>query len=163
MPSVDIVNEIDLQAVDNAVNNANKELHTRWDFKGSKAQVEFNRKEKSLVLTAEDEMKIKALMDILITQLIRQKLEPKVLDAKEPEGASGGTQRQQVRIREGIDKDQCKDIVKRIKALNLKVQPAIQDNQVRLTGKKIDDLQAVMAHLRDADLPVPLQFVNMKR
>jgi len=163
MPSMDVVSTVDMQEVDNAVNNTTKEVATRYDFRGVETTVTLNRKDKKLVLETGDDMKLKALKDMLISHLVRRKVDPKVLEFKEPEGASGGRLRQEAVIQEGIEKSKAQAIVKAIKASKLKVQPAIQDEQVRVTGKKIDDLQEVIQLLKDQDFGVPLQFVNMKR
>jgi len=163
MPSFDVVSQVDLQEVDNAVNNVLKEIQTRYDFRGAVTELDLNRKDKVLTLHTGDEMKVRAVRDMLISHLMRRKVDPKVMDYGEVEPTSGGTVKQKIKIREGIDKDTAKNIVKMIKELNLKkVQAAIQDEQVRVTGKQLDDLQAVIAMLRAKDLEVPLQFVNMK-
>ena len=162
MPSFDIVNQIDLQEVDNAVNNVKKEIETRYDFRGVTTELSLNRKEKSLHLVTGDDMKIKAVREMLIGHFTRRKIDSKCLEFGEPEGTSKGHLKQDIRIQEGIDKDTCRKVVKMIKDSKLKVQAAIQDEQVRVTGKKLDDLQTVIQMMKDADLPVPVQFVNMK-
>jgi cyclic-di-GMP-binding protein len=162
MPSFDIVNQIDLQEVDNAVNNMKKEIETRYDFRGINTELNLNRSEKSIHLVTGDDMKIRAVKEMLIGHFTRRKIDPKCLEFAEPEGTSKGYLKQDVKFKDGIDKDTCKKVVKMIKASKLKVQAAIQDEQVRVTGKKLDDLQTVMQMMRDADLPVPVQFVNMK-
>ncbi|TVM19450.1 YajQ family cyclic di-GMP-binding protein [Oceanidesulfovibrio indonesiensis] len=163
MPSMDVVSKVDLQEVDNAVNNTAKEIATRYDFRGVETTVELNRKDKKVVLETGDDMKLKALKDMLIAHLVRRSVEPKSLEFKEPEGISGGRLRQEAVIQEGIEKEKAQAIVKAIKATKLKVQPAIQDDQVRVTGKKIDDLQEVIQLLNQKDFGLPLQYVNMKR
>lgn len=163
MPSMDVVSNVDLQEVDNAVNNTSKEIATRYDFRGVETTVELNRKDKKIVLETGDDMKLKALKDMLISHLVRRKVEPKSLEFKEPEAVSGGRLRQEAVIQEGIEKEKAQAIVKAIKATKLKVQAAIQDDQVRVTGKKIDDLQDVIQLLNEKDFGLPLQFVNMKR
>ncbi|MGY8824488.1 MAG: YajQ family cyclic di-GMP-binding protein [Candidatus Latescibacterota bacterium] len=162
MPSVDIVNEVDLQEVDNAVNNTKREVSTRYDFRQSNTEVEFNRKEKIISLQTSDDMKMQALHDMIIGNFVKRKVDPKCLEFGENEGSSSGQIRCKISIEEGIAKETAQKIVKLVKAMKLKVQPAIQEDQVRVTGKKIDDLQEVISMLRNEDLGIPLQFTNMK-
>ena len=163
MPSFDIVNEIDLQEVDNAVNNVRKEVETRYDFKGVITEMDFNRKTKVLSLVTGDEMKIRAIREMLISHFVRRKVDPKSPEFGEPENTSRGQLKQEIKLHDGIDKDAARKLVKLIKDSKLKVQAAIQDEQVRVSGKKIDDLQDVMALLRESQFELPLQFVNMKK
>jgi cyclic-di-GMP-binding protein len=162
MASLDIVNEIDLQEVDNAVNNTLKEIATRYDFRDSKTEVTFSKKDKVISVTTEDSMKIKAVKEMLTGNFVKRKLSHKSIEFKDPEGTSHGGLKMNVVLKEGIDRDNAKKIIKIIKDSKLKVQPAIHDDKVRVTGKKIDDLQAVMAMLRSESLDIPLQFENMK-
>ncbi len=162
MPSVDIVNEVDLQEVDNAVNNTKKEVATRYDFRQSKTEIEFNRKEKTISLLTGDDMKMQALHDMIIGNFVKRKVDPKCMEFGDSEGSSSGQIRCKISLQEGIAKETAQKIVKLIKAMKIKVQPAIQEDQVRVTGKKIDDLQEVMAMLKNENLGVPLQFTNMK-
>lgn len=162
MPSFDIVNQIDAQEVDNAVNNTRKEVATRYDFRGLHTEVNFNSKEKNIEIVAAESMKMQAVREMLIKHFIKRKLEPKVLEFGPEQGSSSGAVKMSVDIHEGIDRETAKKIVKEIKALKLKVQPAIQDDQVRVTGKKIDDLQEVIRILKGKSFSVPLQFVNLK-
>ncbi len=163
MPSFDVVNRVNLQEVDNAVNNTKKEIRTRYDFRQSKTEVNFNKKEALIHILTDDEMKMKAIQSALITHFVRRKLDQKCLNYKEIEGTSLGMIKRDIELQEGIDKDIARKIVKMIKNLKLKrVQAAIQDNQVRVTGKKIDDLQTVIQMLKESDLEIPLQFVNLK-
>jgi cyclic-di-GMP-binding protein len=162
MPSFDIVSKVDLQEVDNAVNNVRKELDTRFDFRNVKTDLELNRKEKVLHVVTGDEMKVRAIQDLLKVHFTRRKLDPRSMEFKELEATSQGRVKMDILIKEGISKDTAQKIVKLIKAQKLKVQAAIQDEQVRVTGKKIDDLQAVIKLLDDQELDVPLQHVNMK-
>lgn len=162
MPSVDIVNEIDLQEVDNAVNNTLKEIATRYDFRDSKTEVEFNKKDKRISVVTEDSMKIKAVKEMLTANFVKRKLSHKSIEFKDAEGTSHGGLKMNVLLKEGIDRENAKKIIKIIKDSKLKVQPAIHDEKVRVTGKKIDDLQEVMAMLRAENLEIPLQFDNMK-
>lgn len=162
MPTFDIVNRIDFQEVDNAVNIVRKIISTRYDFRKSKTEITLNKKEKKIHITTEDEMKMKAVQDELMGGLVKRKVDPKALSFKEPEPTSKGMLKTDVQIVEGIETDTARKIVKMIKDLKLKVQAQIQDQQVRVSGKKIDDLQSVIAILKKADLEVPLQYVNMK-
>ncbi len=163
MPSFDIVSKVDLQEVDNACNNVNKELATRFDFRNVKTDLDLNKKDKRVHLVTGDEMKVKAVRELLIAHFVRRKIDPKCLDFGVVEGTTGGRVKQDVTIREGISKETAQKIVKLIKASPLKkVQASIMDDMVRVTGKQIDDLQAVMALMREAELDVPVQFVNMK-
>lgn len=163
MPSFDIVSQIDLQEVDNAVNNVEKELSTRFDFRNVSTELSLNKKDKRIEIVTGDEMKIKALRDLLISHFTRRKVDHRVMEFGEPEATSKGSLKQSVRLVDGIEKDTAKMIVKMVKDKKLKVQASIQDDQVRITGKKIDDLQAVIGMLRDADIAIPLQYVNMKK
>jgi cyclic-di-GMP-binding protein len=162
MPSFDIVNQVDAQEVDNAVNNTLKEVSTRYDFRGLDTKVEFVKKENRIDIVAAESMKLQAVRDMLIKHFVKRNLEPKVLEFGEMQGSSSGAVKISANIKEGIDRETAKKIVKEIKATKLKVQPAIQDEQVRVTGKKIDDLQEVISVLKSKKFPVPLQFVNMK-
>lgn len=163
MPSFDIVSQVDLQEVDNAVNNVKKEVVTRYDFRGVETEIDLNKKDKVIHIVTGDDMKIKAVRDMLITHFVRRKVDEKTLDWGETEPTSRGALKMEVGIKEGIDKDTAKKIVKTIKDMKLKkVQAAIQDEQVRVTGKNIDDLQEVISAMRNADLGIPLQFINMR-
>lgn len=162
MASFDIVNKVDAQEVDNAINNTLKEINTRYDFRGLHTEVEFHKKENRIHLVAAESMKLEAVKDILNKNFIKRGISSKVLDFKEPEGSSQGHLKMDVMLKEGIDQETAKKIVKEIKNMKVKVQPQIQDDQVRVDGKKIDDLQAVIKHLKAKDMGVPLQFVNMK-
>ena len=162
MPSVDVVSRVDLQALDNAVNNVKREIATRFDFKNVTSEVTFDRKAKSIHIVTGDDWKAKAVTQMLIGQCTRLKLDAKCLDIKEIEATSHNTVKLDVLIKEGISKEIGQKIVKLVKGLKIKVQPAIQENQVRLTGKNIDDLQEIMRLLREEDYGIPLQFVNMK-
>lgn len=162
MPSFDIVNKVDAQEVDNAINNTLKEINTRYDFRGLHTEVEFHKKENRIHLVAAENMKMEAVKDMLIKNFIKRGISAKVLDFGEPEGSSQGHLKMDVTLKEGINRETAKKIVKEIKNLKVKVQPQIQEDQVRVDGKKIDDLQSVIQHLKAKDMGVPLQFVNMK-
>jgi uncharacterized protein YajQ (UPF0234 family) len=164
MPSVDVVSEVDLQEVDNAVNTVIKEIQNRYDFRGSKTEIELNKKDKNIRIVTEDDMKYKAVQDMLVSRFIARKLSPKVLDFGKEEEASLGNKRVIVKLKEGLDADNTRVVTRLVKESKLKVQAAIQGQQVRLTANKIDDLQTIMAMLRgNEEISVPLQFTNMKR
>jgi uncharacterized protein YajQ (UPF0234 family) len=162
MASFDIVSRIDLQEVDNAVNITKKAILSRYDFRQSKTEITLDKKEKKIRVTTEDDMKMRAVQDTLIENLVRRKVDRKCLDAKESHMAAQGMIQREIAIKDGVDSDTARAIVKMIKDRKLKVQAAIQENQVRVTGKKIDDLQTVVQMLRAANLPIPLQFINMQ-
>ena len=163
MASVDIVNRVDMQEVDNAVNVTRKAILTRYDFRQSKTEIALDKKEGKIHVVTEDEMKMRAIQEALVENFVRRKMDVKCLDAKEIQMASHGMIQREFAIKEGVDAETARSIVKLIKGLNLKVQAAIQNNQVRVTGKKIDDLQAVIKTLRGTELKIPLQFVNIMR
>jgi uncharacterized protein YajQ (UPF0234 family) len=163
MPSFDIVNRIDLQEVDNAVNITKKAILSRYDFRGSKTEITIDKKEKKLRITTEDDMKMRAVQDTLIENLVKRKVDTKCLEVKPSQMAAQGMTQREIAIKEGVDADTARTIIKLIKERKLKVQAAIQENQVRVTGKKIDDLQEVIQLLRGAGLSIPLQFINMQR
>lgn len=163
MPSFDIVSRIDMQEVDNAVNTTTKTILTRYDFRNSKTAISLDKKEKKIQVTTEDDMKLRAVQDTLIENLVKRKVDRRCLDPKGTEPAAQGMIRREIAIKDGVDSDNARSIVKLIKDKKLKVQAAMQDNQVRVTGKKIDDLQEVIQLLRGANLPIPLQFVNMQK
>ena len=163
MASMDVVSTVDIQMLDNAVNNTKREIATRYDFRNVVSEITLNRKEKVIHMSSGDDMKVKAMTEVLIGQCTRLKLDPKILEPEKIEAASQGTAKRDIKIKEGISKDTARVIVKLIKNTGLKIQTAIQDDQVRVTGKKIDDLQEIMKQLRAQDYDVPLQFVNLKR
>jgi uncharacterized protein YajQ (UPF0234 family) len=162
MPSFDITSKVDLQTLDNAINVVKKEVDNRYDFKGSHVQVELNKKDMVINLEVESDMQMKQLEDILLTKSMRQGIEANAFDMSKEASASGKYMRKAVPVKNGIDRDTSKKIVKLIKDSGLKVQPAIMDDVIRVTAKKIDDLQAVIQLCRTSSLDVPLQYVNMK-
>jgi len=162
MPSVDVVSKVDLQALDNAINNVKREIFTRFDFKNVNSEITFDRKAKYIHIVTGDDWKVRAVTEMLIGQCTRIKLDTKCLDLKEIEATSNGRAKMDILIKEGIPKETGQKIVKLIKDLKIKVQSAIQDDQVRITGKKIDDLQEIMRLLKEQDYDIPLQFVNMR-
>ena len=160
--SFDIVSELNIQEMDNAVNQVIKEITTRYDFKGSAASVEFDRKTKELTLTADQEHQLEAVRKVLVEKMIKRGVDPKALDPQKLEQATHKTVRQKVKLKSGIDKDTAKTIQKAIKDLKLKVNASIQGEALRVSGSKKDDLQAVMAHLRANPPGIPLQFTNYR-
>ena len=162
MPSFDIISKVDAQTVENVINVAKKEIVNRYDFHGSKTEIDFNKKELSLLITTENEMRINAAIDIIINRGLKQGLDARSFDVSKEHYPSGATLKKDVKLKNGLDKEAMKKIAKAIKDSGLKVQAAQMDNIVRVTGKKIDDLQAVMGLLRKGDYGFPLQFDNMK-
>lgn len=160
MPSFDIVSKTDLQEVDNAINNVTREIGTRFDFKGSNSTVA--RKDNTLTIDADDDMKLRQMHELIKAHLTRRGIDAAVLDFKEPEQAAGQAVRQTVIVREGIDRDLAKKITKSVKDAKIKVQVAIQGDELRVSGKKRDDLQATIAHVKGMKLEMPVQFVNMR-
>ncbi len=158
--SFDVVSKIDLQEVDNAVQQAAKEIGQRYDFRGSSAGI--RREAHALVLQAEDEYRLKAVVDILAGRLASRKVPLKGLTFDKPQAASGGSVRQEVQLQQGIPLEHAKEIVKVLKSAKLKVQVAIQGDQVRVRGKNRDDLQAAIRILKDRDLPIDMQYTNYR-
>ena len=162
MPSFDIASKVDLQTLDNAINVAKKEIDNRYDFKGSHVTMELNKKDMVINLEVESDMQLKQVEDILLTKAMRQGLESNAFDLSKEYTGSGKYIRKSVPVKNGIDKDMPKKIVKLIKDSGLKVQPAIMDDIIRVTAKKIDDLQDVIQLCKSSSLDIPLQFTNMK-
>lgn len=162
MPSFDITNKVDHQSLDNVINVVKKEIINRYDFRDSKTEIEFEKKAMILKLTTENSMKLNAIMDVLISRSVKQKVDPKCFDFSKEEYNSGAMVKKDIKVREGIEKEDAKKIIKLIKDSKIKVEAQVMDDQVRVTSKKIDDLQAVIAMLRQSNLETPLQFTNMK-
>jgi uncharacterized protein YajQ (UPF0234 family) len=160
MPSFDVVSKTDLNEVDNAINGARREIDTRFDFKGSKCTME--RSEESITLFADDDMKLKQMQELLKGYVTRRKLDAGALEFKDPERATGNAVRQEVIVKQGIDQKLAKEIVKAIKDAKLKVQAAIQGDELRISGKKRDDLQEAIALIRGLKIEQPLQYVNFR-
>lgn len=160
MPSFDIVSRLDLAEVDNAVAGITREIGTRFDFKGSKCSIE--RKESEIALVADDDLKLKQMHELLKVHLTRRKVEAGALDFKTPEKAAGNTVRQSIVLRQGIDADLAKQLVRELKDSKLKVQVSVQGGEVRVAGKKRDDLQAAIGHVRGLKIEQPLQYVNFR-
>jgi cyclic-di-GMP-binding protein len=162
MPSFDIVSEIDLQKLDNAINVAVKEITTRFDFNGSKTNLELDKKTMVLSLTTENEMRVKAVQDIVIGRMMKQGLDASSLDFGKEHYASGNMIKKEIKVKQGVDKENAKKIVKIIKDSGAKVQASIMDEQVRVTGKKLDDLQETISKVKAAKLEIPLQYTNFR-
>jgi uncharacterized protein YajQ (UPF0234 family) len=162
MPSFDIVSKVDAQTFDNAMNNAKKEILNRYDFSTSKSTIDHDKKTNVITIVTEDDMKLKAIQDTIISKMIKQNLDAASLDFGKEQYASGNMIRKEITIKEGLDKEIAKKIVAKIKSSGLKVQGSIMDDQVRVQGKNIDDLQAVIALCRKEDFGQPLQFINMR-
>jgi len=160
--SFDVVSEIDFQEVDNAVNQAIKEIHQRYDLKDSKTEVTLNKNDKTILINSKDDYALKASYDILQTRFLKRQLSLKALLPNEPEPASGGRLRQTINLQSGISKENGKKITKLVKDLKLKVNAQIMDDKVRVQGAKLDDLQTVIAKIKEADFDFPTQFVNYK-
>lgn len=160
--SFDIVSQVDLQEVDNAVNQALKEISQRYDFKNSKSSIEFNRTEKTITLISDDGYKLRALKDILSNRLVSRKISPRCLTYKTEETALGGTIKQIASITVGLEKEKAKELAQIIKKLNLKVQVQIENDKLRVSSAKKDDLQTVIQHFRGFEFSVPLQFINYR-
>lgn len=162
MPSFDIVSELDLQEVDNAINQARKEVDGRYDFKGSNAEIKWDKDKNEITIQAEDEYKMGAISSIILNKAGKRGIDLKAIKLEAIEPAGGKTLRQKIKLQQGLEKEVAKDIVKFIKDAKSKVQPQIMDDKVRVTSKSIDELQDTMASLRAHNFPVPLQFNNMR-
>lgn len=162
MPSFDIASKVDVQTLDNAVNIAKKEIDNRFDFKGTHVSLELNKKEMTIAVEVETDMKLQQLEDVLLTKAMRQGLEANCFDMTKEFSASGKYIRKTIPVKNGLGKDDAKKIVKLIKDSGLKVQAAIMDDVIRVTGKKLDDLQDVIKLCRTSNLDFPLQYINMK-
>lgn len=162
MPSFDIVSKVDAQALDNAVNVVTKEITNRFDFKGSHVVIELDKKEFLIKLETDDDMKMRQLLDVLISRSHKQGIAPEAFDASKEGQQSGKAWKKEVKVRNGLVQEDAKKIVKLIKDSGKKVQASINDDLVRITGKKIDDLQDVIQLCKTANLGIPLQFVNMR-
>jgi uncharacterized protein YajQ (UPF0234 family) len=162
MPSFDIVSKVDAQALDNAVNVTSKEITNRFDFKGSHVLIDLDKKTFQLKLETEDDMKMRQLLDVLVSRANKQGIAPEAFDMTKEGSQIGKVWRKEVKVRNGLVQEDAKKIVKLIKDSGLKVQASINDDLVRVTGKKIDDLQEVIQLCRTANLGLPLQYINMR-
>lgn len=158
--SFDIVSKVDMQEVNNAINQAQKEIDTRFDFKNSKSSIELEKEE--IVLASDDEFKLQNVLDIVQSKLTKRGISIKNLDYGKVEPASGATVRQKIKLKQGIAQDMAKKINVIIKDSKLKVSSQIQGDQIRVSGKSKDDLQRIMQLLKGADLPIELQFINFR-
>jgi len=162
MPSFDIVSKIEVQKLDNAINAAVKEIKTRYDFNNSKTELELDKKTMMIHVLTENDMRLKTVEGMIIGRMVKQGLDAKSLDFGKELYASGNMVKKDITIKQGVDKDTAKKLVKMIKDTGMKVQPSIMDEQVRVTGKKIDDLQKLIGMLEKSDVGIPLQFENFR-
>jgi cyclic-di-GMP-binding protein len=162
MPSFDLVSKVDLQTLDNAVNTVEKEIKNRYDFKGNHVVIELNKKDFKLNLESESDMKINQIIDVLISKSMKQGLAAEIYDLSKEPFQSGKVVKKEIQVRNGIKQEDAKKIVKLIKDSGFKVQAAIMDDIIRITAKKIDDLQAVIHASKSWDLDLAFQYVNMK-
>ena len=162
MPSFDIVSEVDRQEIDNAINQARKELGTRFDFKGSSATIEWKEKDSKIELKAEDGARLKSLVEITIGKLAKRNIDLRNVDKKDPAISPLGHATQDLVVKQGLEGEKAKEIVKSIKGADFKVQSAIQERQIRVTGKKRDDLQAVIQFCRSKDFGIGLDYKNFR-
>jgi uncharacterized protein YajQ (UPF0234 family) len=162
MPSFDIVSKTEIAEVNNAVQGVLRELQTRFDFKGSKSTMELKEKENEIIIQTEDDTKLAQLQEMLKGYFVRRKLDPGCLDWGKDENAAGGTKRQVVKVKQGIEQALAKQIVKALKDSKMKVQAAIQGDELRISGKKIDDLQAAIALVKGQNIEQPLQYINFR-
>lgn len=162
MPSFDIASKLDAQLLDNAINVARKDILNRWDFKDSKSSIDLNKKELTIQITTENDMRLDAIIDAIHSRMIKQQLDPRGLDESKEHYPSGPMIKKDIRVRQGLDKEVSKKIIKDIKDSKLKVTSQVMDDIIRVTSKSINDLQAVIALCRRNEYEVPLQFTNMK-
>ncbi len=163
MPSFDVVSRVEMHELENALNNTRKAIATRYDFRNSPTELTHNAKDKKLHMVAADKMKMEALKEMFQSAAAARKIDLRTFDFKEIEPGASANVKRDVLVREGLEQETAKKAVRMIKDSKIKVQASIQGDELRVTGKQIDDLQAVMTLLRGADLGVPLQFVNMKK
>ncbi len=162
MPSFDIVSQVNLQEVDNAVNSVLRELGNRYDFKGSKFTIEFNTKEKEILINAEDEYKLDQINESLRVFFTKRGVDFRVLDCQKVENASGNAKRQLIKLKNGIEQELAKQIVKFVKDNKVKVQASIRGEEVRIDGKKRDELQQIIQLIQQENFDAPLQFINFR-
>jgi len=162
MPSFDIASKIDAQLLDNAINVARKDILNRWDFRDSKSAIELNKKDLLINVTTENEMRLDAILDAIHSRMIKQGLDPRGLDETKEHYPSGPMIKKDLKVRQGIEKEVSKKILKDIKDSKIKVTAQIRDEIIRVSSKNINDLQAVIALCRKGNYEVPLQFINMK-
>lgn len=162
MPSFDIASKLDGQLLDNAINVAKKDILNRWDFRDSKSEIELNKKDLTILITTENDMRLEAIVDAIHSRMIKQGLDPRGLDESKEHYPSGPMLKKDIKVRQGIEKEVSKKILKDIKDSKIKVTAQIMDDIIRVSSKNINDLQAVIALCRKGNYDVPLQFINMK-
>jgi uncharacterized protein YajQ (UPF0234 family) len=162
MPSFDIASKLDAQLLDNAINVAKKDILNRWDFRDSKSTIELNKKDQIVNISTENDMRLDAILDAIHSRMIKQGLDPRGLDESKDHYASGPMIKKDIKVRSGIEKEPSKIILKDIKDSKIKVTAQIMDEIIRVSGKKLDDLQEVIALCRKGNYEIPLQFINMK-
>ena len=160
MPSFDIVSKIDMQEVENAVNQARKELSTRYDFRGSKSRIDWDKEKINIV--ADDDFKMRQLIDMLKEKAVRRSIDARALDVGKSEEGLGGLMKCEIKLKQGVPVETAREMIKEIKASKMKVQAQIQDDQLRVTGKKRDDLQEAIALIKSKSYDLPLQFINFR-
>ena len=162
MPSFDIVCEVNMQEVDNAVNQASRDIATRFDFKGGQSRIDLDKGKSQIRIIADDEMKLRSIHQIIESRMAKRKVDCRLLRYGQEEEAGGRIIRQEVSLKSGIEKEEAKKIIRLIKETKLKVQAQIQEDQIRVSGKKIDELQLVISSLNDSGTDLPLQYINMR-
>jgi uncharacterized protein YajQ (UPF0234 family) len=162
MPSFDIVSEVDAQSVDNAVNSARKEIITRYDFRGTDSEIELDKKNLRITLITDSDFRIDQIETVLLNRFVKAKIDPQSLDLSKEPYQSGKTVRKDIPVKQGIEREVAKKIIKAIKDAKIKVEPQIMDEKIRVSSKSINNLQAAIAVCRKGDFGVPLQFENMK-
>jgi uncharacterized protein YajQ (UPF0234 family) len=162
MPSFDIASKLDAQLLDNAINVAKKDILNRWDFRNTKSTIELNKKDLIINITTENDMRLEAILDAIHSRMIKQGLDPRGLDESKDYYPSGPMIKKDLKVRQGLDKDVSKKLIKDIKDSKIKVSSQVMDDIIRVSSKNINDLQAVIALCRKGEYEVPLQFINMK-
>jgi uncharacterized protein YajQ (UPF0234 family) len=162
MPTFDVVSKISYQELNNALSNCLREINTRYDFKGLNIAIEFKEKEKQIIILAPDNMKLKQINDLFTGHLVRRKIDPRIIKIKNVEDATGNSKRQTVDLQEGIDQESAKKIISQVKSSKIKVQVKIQGDELRVDGKKKDDLQDTMQLIRGIDIGRPVEFTNFR-
>ncbi len=160
--SFDIVSKVDLAEVENAINQAMKEIYNRYDFKGTKTKIELDKEKNEIRILSDDDFRLKSVVDVLETKFVKRKIPIKALEYSSVEPAAGGAVRQSITLQQGIPVDKAKEIVKFLKTTKMKLQGEIQKDQVRIKGKKLDDLQKFMSMLKEKDLGIHMEFVNYR-
>ncbi len=162
MPSFDIASKLDAQLLDNAINVAKKDILNRWDFRDTKSTIEFNKKDLIINITTENDMRLEAILDAIHSRMIKQGIDPRGLDESKDYYPSGPMIKKDLKVRQGLDKEVSKKLIKDIKDSKIKVSSQVMDDIIRVSSKNINDLQAVIALCRKGEYEVPLQFINMK-